>query len=471
MPEINARSNYFQVQFARNRLIRDLIKGLEAMRGISTTTALSATKLQESVYLPRFPSEPDDVYKLRVRRSYLTNYFLRAIDSDSGKILAKTIGLKADGSKDLPEEFHPWLDDTDLEGKPFSVLARDQLQEGLAKGVTLAFVDHTEGDRGRPFVREIDIDDVLSFRADDVTGRLTFLRWQDSIPTDTEEDGIVNSNVVFELEPTEWRMFRVDDQDGTLTDEPDEFGEIIRFRNGTQRIVDEIPVSLFYTNKLGKLVADSPYRTLAELTLEHFQVYSDLKNMMFYALQPILQVQNAPDDFDMSALASYLCVKFPQNAEAAQMSWIQVDPGSIEQARKQIEDIQTRIASFSIDNAAIRPGNQTATQSAIDASGANAALRSFAEGLEEHLERILEMMASYTLMPEMDIDVTVSPDFSVRENNEDLKTLIELRKLGDISREALLDAFIERGLLSEEFDKEADLELIEQNITDETLGL
>lgn len=469
MPDINVRSNYFQNQFAKNQLIRDLIKGLDAMRGIDSTTTVSSSTLNESVYLPKFPAEPNDVYRLRVRRSYLTNYFSRAIDSDSGKILAKTIGMKS-ADKDLPEVFWPWIDDTDLEGKPFSVLARDQLQDSLSKGVTLVFVDHTEGDQGRPFVREIDIDDVLSFRADNVTGKLTFLRWQDSLAIDSEEDGIINANVVFEIEPTEWRMYRID-EDGGESDEPDEQGEIIRYRNGSQRIADELPVSLYYTNKKGKLRADTPYRTLAELTLEHFQVYSDLKNMMFYALTPILEVKNAPDGFEMTSLASYLCVSFPESEYPGEINWKQVDAGPIEQARKQIEDIQTRIASFSIDNAAIRPGNQTATQSAIDASGANAALRSFAEGLEEHLERILEMMASYTLQPELDIDVTINPDFSVRESNEDLKSLIELRKLGDISREALIDAYIERGLLPEDFSAEADLELINQNITDDALGL
>ena len=470
MPDINGRSSYFQNQYSRNRLVRDLIKGLDAMRGIETlSTASNTATATESIYLPKFPSEPDDVYRLRVRRSYLTNYFLRAIDSDSGKILAKTIGIQGNQT-DIPETFWPWLDDMDLEGKPFSVFARDELQGGLAKGVQLCFVDSTEGEQGRPFTREIDIDNVLAFRADNVTGKLTFLRWQDSLAIDSEEDGVINANVVFEIEPQEWRMYRIDD-DGSAADEPDESGPIIRYRNGSQLITDELPVSIFYTNKTGKLLADTPYKTLAELTLEHFQVSSDIKNMLFYALTPILEVKNAPDDFEMTSLASYLCVKFPESQYAGEINWKQADGSTLEQGRKQIDDIQQRIASFSIDNSAIRPGNQTATQSAIDASGANAALMSFAEGLEEHLERILEFMASYTLQPEIDIDVTITPDFSVKDSNEDIKLAQEDVKNGRISIETYLKTAIQNGLYPEDLDIEAEIEKINQNITDSAISV
>jgi hypothetical protein len=174
MSDISLRSTYFTSQYSRNRLIRDLFTGLDAMRGSSL---IENTANASTVYLPQFPNEPMAVYNLRVRRSYLTNYFLRAIDSDSGKVLAKSIGIKVNGDQDAPEQFDPWLDDTDLEGKPFSVMARDQLQDALGKGISLTYVDYIGA---RPFVREIDVDNVLSFRADQATGRLTFLRWQDS---------------------------------------------------------------------------------------------------------------------------------------------------------------------------------------------------------------------------------------------------------------------------------------------------
>jgi hypothetical protein len=263
-------------------------------------------------------------------------------------------------------------------------------------------------------------------------------------------------------------MFRIDDENQDI---PADQGDIVRFRNGSQRIDDELPVSLFYTNKTGKLLGESPYRTLAELTLEHFQVYSDMKNTLFYVLQPILLATNAPDDLKFSTLASYMFISLPASQYQADMKWVQADAGPIEQARKQLEDIERRIASFSIDNSAIRPGNQTATQSAIDASGAHAALRSFASGLAEHLERILEMMASYTLLPEMDFDVSISPDFSVKDDIEDIKVLKELWKDGGFPLEDLLDAMIERRMLPEDYDKEAAMEKLNQSMVDDVFNV
>lgn len=460
MSDLSIRSTYFTAQYSNNQLSRDLLRGLKAMRGERDTSTNSAQ--QQSYYLPKFPEEPQPVYEQRVRRSYLTNYFARALDSDSGKILAKTIGLAQGENQPLPDDYTDWLADTDLEGKPLSVLARDQLKAGMAKGLALAYVDYTQAKR--PFVREIDIDDVLAFRADDITGRLTMLRWQDSMPVDSEDEGIINANVVFEITPTEWKLYRLDDEDDNGFDQPDDMGEIVRYRNGSERITDELPVSLFYTNKKGKLLADTPYRTLMELTLEHFQVYSDLKNMLFYALQPILFGNGMPEDLQLKALASYMFVKLPEGYKEASLEWIQVDAGVIEQARKQLDDIQQRIASFSIDNSAIKPGNQTATQSAIDASGANAALRAFADGLEEHLERILEIMWSYTVAPDLDINVDIQPDFSVKDNIEDLKLLQADVKDGNITLETYLKALVTHGLLPEGFDIEAEVEKLDEAV-------
>ena len=461
MSDKNIRSPYLDEQYADNRIYRDLLKGLKSIRG----SYIGANTDKQSIYLPKFESEPEHIYKQRLSRSYLTNYYLRTIQSDSGKVLANPIKIESDGA-DMYSTRYEWLDDMDFEGKSVEVFAKDQLQAGQAKGLTLAFVDYIDAE-SRPFVREIDVDDILAFKTDQRTGRLVMLRWQSSVITDSEEELTDNKNVIFEITPTEWRMYSDDD-----LDTPEDQGEIVRFRNGTDRINNELPVSLFYTNKTGVLKARSPYQGLAELTIEHFQVSSDIKNMMFYALQPILFGRGMPDDFKMTALASYVAAFIKEgsaDASNVDMKWVQVDAGPIEQAREQVADIESRISAFGIDANGIRPsGVQTATQASIDSAGSSAALRMFASGLEEHVERVLEIMSSYTLEP-LEVDVTITPDFSVADNDKHATAAKNAFDSGVISGKAYTDVLINTGTLDKDFDYETDQELARQDR--ETSGL
>lgn len=461
MSSVHVRSSYFTGQYSRNKIFRDLITGLLAMRDAKS---FSSESVNSSDYLPQFDSEPDHIYKTRVARSYLTNYWMRTIQSDSGKILANPISVKDESDSDLPDQYQEWLDDIDLEGKPLSVFAKDQLQAGQSKGLTLAFVDYLN-DEQRPFVKEIDIDSVLAFKTNPRTGRLTYIRFQSSIIQDSEDEPMCEqSNVVFEIEPTKWAVFEDESSDASS-----DSGDIVRYRD-SKKITDELPVSLLYTDKQGVMLADSPYRTLAEKTIEHFQLSSDIKNMMFFALQPLLAGINVPDDFAISALASYKMVKIPESStgdKQPEIKWVQVDAAPIEQAREQIADIESQISAFGIDANGIRPsGNQTATAKAIDSAGSNAALKMFASGLAEHLERIIEIMSSYTLSP-VSASVNIEPDFNLADNSEKSKDAITAYEKNLISGKAATDILIQNKLLPKTFDYELDQAMINEEIARE----
>jgi|21_taG_2_1085346.scaffolds.fasta_scaffold05559_3 hypothetical protein len=458
MSDLLTISPYFTEQQSDNQVIRDLLKGLKGVRSSGKLHNVGGTK-NASYYLPQFPEEPDTIYTQRVMRSYLTNYFLRAIQSDSGKVLASPVSVQH-GDSSLPDEYSQWLEDIDLEGMPLDVFTSKQLQSAQAKGVSLAYVDFLTEER-RPFVHEIDIDDVLAFKTNSRTGRLDYLRWKSSIVKDSEDEivQIGNCNIVFEITPTTWAIY--DEED---LDVPIDTGEIIRYRDGNSRITEEIPVSLFYTNKTGVLLADSPYRALAEMTIEHYQVSSDIKNMMFYALQPLLFAQGMPEGFEVSALASYIMVVAPDGYDKTDIKWVQVDSGSIEQAREQVADIESRISSFGIDANGVRPsGNQTATARAIDSAGSNAALNMFAKGLQEHVERIVNIMSTYTLK-EIAPTVTITPDFNIADNSEKTKDAISAFEKGLISAKAATDVMIQNNALPEGYDFEIDQARIQNEL-------
>ena len=438
------RSAYFADQFSRNKVYRDLDRGLEGIRG---STVGSAGQVR-SEYLPQFPGEPDEYYSLRVARSYLTNYFLRAVRSDSGKILANNVMVSIDNrdSGDVPEPLNSWLRNVDFDNTNFASFGRKELEDAMKKGVKLSMVDY-HSDSERPFIRDIDIDAVLSFKADGITGKLNYLKFVVQVTDDSDEDYAVVP-AIYELTPTSWKITK-DGEDNEYAS-----GDIVRYRNGTERITDELPVSIYYTNKTALLLARSPYETLAELTIEYFQVYSDIKNMMFYALRPMLLAKNVPEDFTLQMIASYLLIKLPEGAEEGDVEWVEIDSGAIEMGLRQLEDIQKRIATFSIDANALRPGTLTATQSSLESAGTNAALRAFGSGLSEHLRNIVSIMYSYTLEKTPEIKVYVEPEFNSLESDKEMRVIMEMRRNLDISGKTARASAVQRKILPPDFSEE-----------------
>lgn len=455
------RSPYFANQYSHNRIIRDLEKGLNGLRGVNDIASVQVGKA--TPYLPRFKDEPEEFYLNRVLRSYLTNYYLRTVSSDAGKILANNVIVDIDGKSNdqIEGDFADYLHDMSMLDEDIGMLAQSQMKKAMRKGLTIAMVDFND-EENRPFIREIDIDNVLAFRANKKTGKLNYLRFATKIITDSDNenpDGSVSSECVFEITPTDWSL---SNDDGLI-----DSGEIRRFKNGRKRITDELPISVMYTNKQGMLLGESPYQTLAELTIEHFQVYSDIKNMMFYALTPILAAVGVPTDFSIQALASYMLVTIPNTGEVpAEMKWIQVDSAGLEAGQKQLEGIERRIATFSIDTNALRPGTLTATQASIEGAGTNAALVAFATTLSKHMTTILEMMGSYTLNPPKKIKVFVEPEFNSQETDKEMRVLMEMRRNGDVSRETVVQAAIARKLLPADFDVDADSAKIDKELDD-----
>lgn len=450
------RSQYFQEQYDNNKVIRDLIIGLRALRGFGVGQPPNASK---SIYIPQFPSEPAEYYQNRKVMSFLTNYFSRAIESDSGKILANNVMLSVDGesNSNIPDSMRTYIEDVDFDNTSLSMYSRDELKAACQKGAVMTMVDYHKP-TGRPFFRRIDFDSILTFEADPITGKLSKIKFAIDTVSNSEEDGYATIPATYELTPTSWS---ITDDNGDVIDA----GDIIRYKNnGKERITNELPVSVLYLNRKGLLLAESPYQTLAELTIEYFQVYSDIKNTMFYALKPLLLAKNVPSDFTLQVMASFAMIKLPEGNENADLEWVKIDTGAIKMGLSQLEDIQKRIATFSIDANALRPGTLTATQSSIETAGSNAALRAFAGSLQEHLEALVRIMLSYSLDTEHDVSVLVEPEFNSMDNDKEYRLLLEMVGKQIISKETAREAAVQRKLLSADFNETQEKERLMEDI-------
>ncbi len=160
-----------------------------------------------------------------------------------------------------------------------------------------------------------------------------------------------------------------------------------------------------------------------------------------------------------------MMVKIPSTSDnTPELEWVEVDTGALSAGNTQLEGIQQRIATFTIDNNALRPGTLTATQSSLESQGSNAALRAFAVSLSEHVRDVIELMASYTLDADDDIKGYIAPEFNSAETESDVRLLLEMRRNLDISRETMVKAAVQRRLLPPDFDTGKNYEELDEEI-------
>ena len=152
----------------------------------------------------------------------------------------------------------------------------------------------------------------------------------------------------------------------------------------------------------------------------------------------------------------------------SRLEFVEHGGNSISAGRSDIQDIEERMAVMGLDLLVRRPGNATATASAIDEARTDSQLGLMVEMIEAGINRALGLTAKF-MGDAMGKGGTVGiwRDYSVLSNSvEFAKMLAELRRDRQISYETFIVELKRRGLLPEELDTDLEQARIEQEIMD-----
>lgn len=416
-------------------LIHDLLGGTRAMRAAGER------------WLPREPRESLEAYRIRLSRTVLFNGLGRAIQTLTGKPVAKPATL----NDEADPRIRGLCRDLDLGGRDLTTFARDVLRAALTDGVTHILVDypeagkdgetlHEERRRGaRPYLVHVPARDLIGWRAD-ARGRLERVRIRETV---VERDGLWGEKVVPQirvLEPGRWALWRRPESSEDLPWR--------RVADGDNSLA-RIPIVSVYAGRTGFLTARPPLLDLAWLNLAHWQSSSDQRHILHVARVPILFARNLKIGEDGVEIGPNRLIL--GEGDSADLRYVEHSGAAIAAGRQDLADLEDRMAVMGLDLLVGRSGGVTATERAIDAARADSALSGLVREVEEGLTRALGLAAEW-----MDLDpatagrVTLDPDIGLdpREAQE-VDLLLKARMAGEIDRPTFLAEIRRRGILAD----------------------
>jgi hypothetical protein len=416
----------------------------------------------QTAYLPRHPEETGNAYDERLQAAVLYNMAELTLDTWVGKPFGEPVKL----NDDVPEPIITLLDDIDLQGNNLTVFSRNWFKEGLAKAFAHVVIDfpslkeeeregRTKADDDRegrrPYWVMIKPENVIAAFSQIVDGQeiLTHVRIRENIVVQDGFAEVVKERIRV-MEPGRWFLYELRKEKGKKE-------EWVVIDNGVTA-VKFIPMVTFYANRSGIMTGKPPIEDLAFLNVRHWQSTADQTSILTVARFPMLAVAGASDQTG-SVMAigpkQLLGTKDPQG----RFYYVEHSGKAIGSGRTELLDLEEQMASYGADFLKRRPGNMTATSRAsVEAvSPLQDAIIRFVDAINV----ALSMTAAWMGMEEGGT-VDIQTDFSMGESSETLKTLLETRKNGDISREDFLDRLRTLKVLRDDFDPEENLRRLQQ---------
>lgn len=433
------------------------------------------------IFLPQEPDESPAAYDNRLKRTVLTNLYKKSADKLVGKPLKKPIIVQ----EDVPPEIQNLLDDIDSLGTRLDVFAKNILQQAVDDGLTHILVEfpntldaddgeflNPDGTRSlsvrqardrnvRPFARHVHATDIIGWKWDVINGEktLTQIRIQEFAKVDVDEFSQETRHRIRVYERDGWRLYEKHQRKDKNGQSQDEW---LVIDAGTNTL-GYIPLVTLYTRQVGYMMGRPWLEDIAHLNIAHWQSDSDQRNLLHVARVPILFAKgfgNDETEFEIS-IGSNSFIKAPASAD---LKYVEHSGKGVEAGRNDLRDIEERIQMLGMETMMKKPsGNTTATEKAIDTADADSSLGMVSQELENTLEAMLDIFADWLEMGDGGGgSLTVFKDFSIdAATSEDIDLLLKARTGGEISRTTFLREVKRRNLLSDDFDPQTEIDLLD----------
>jgi hypothetical protein len=440
-------------------LVDTLMNGTDAMRKAG------------KAYLPIEEKETEAAYSARLTQTVLFPGYKRAVETYIGKPLEKQITVDENADARLRE----WLKNVDLNGRSIDAFARDVFRAALSHGITYILVDYptivdaeskTKAEEEalgvRPYGVHLFASQIIGWKSTTVNGRqaLTQIRILEIVeepdPTNPEF-GLVKVQQIRVLELGRARVYRksANAVEWTLiSDVP-------------TTMIDEIPLVVIYTNRVGFMHAKPPLIDLAHINVAHWQSTSDQRNILHIARVPFLHIatQNADEVNKLTIGAARAIITGMQETVA----WVEHQGTAIAAGADDLETLKQDMASYGMELMMKPGGTVTATQRVLDRADSDSVLSVMARALREGLEEMCRFMLKWVKVPADTSGIlNVQTDFRIVGDSAELTTLWNMRMNGDLSQEQFWIEMKRRGILADGFDPEVERTLLESEIPPNT---
>ena len=427
-----------------------------------------------TLYLPQHPREANSHYSRRLETNTLLNILELTVKDWVGKVFAKPIKFE----ENVPQEIQSISDDVDRLGTDLGSFMRDAFRMAVTYGVAHILIDNPIIENDGTRTRESDaVEGVrphwslinpwdLIFAHADIEGGKEVLRHVRVREESFEMDGFTHREVnrirvyepgvittYIEVKDSEHR-----ETEWVLDTENPPIAYNIPF----------IPIFTFYYDKKGLMLSKIPVGDLADLNIEHWQMSSDLRSIVTAASFPLLaRAGGSLDPGEEIEIGPYKVL----HTSDPQGKWYYVEHSgaAINVGRSYLQSLEDRMGLYGAEFLSSRPGattsnvEKTATQSVIEQAAVISPLEDVALRFKDFVERLLDATAQIAGLgnsPGIGGTIDMPVDLSESSSNKDMDYLVRAREMRDISRDTLVKEMARRDILSEDYDADADAELI-----------
>lgn len=439
---------------------------------------IKAMRLAGDDFLPRFDEEEEDEYEYRLRLTKMTNVYRDIVESLSAKPFEREVLLLGD---DIPDVLKDFCLDVDGAGNNLTSFTNSVFFNGVNSAIDWIYIDFpkVEGQFTnmaeykaagmRPYWSRILARNVIRAASKMINGveTLTYIR--------IFEPG--DENHIREFERTEggavtWKLFKdtgkKDAKTGTAYTEVD---------GGTLKI-GTIPCVPFITGRRdGRTWKILPaMQDAADLQVELYQQESGLKFAKTLTAYPMLTANGVKPDKDAAGNVKPVRVGpnrvlyAPPDGAGKIGSWAYVEPNaeSLKFLASDIIETIKELRELGRQPLTVASQNLTKETTQVAAGKAKSAIKQWAVGLENALVKAFVITVAYYAI-EYNVKVDVYKEFDEFYEDGSLDALATARGNGDLSQETLWQELKRRGVLSQDFDADAERErLLNETPVDST---
>lgn len=429
-------------------------------------------------YLPKHENEDDTTYASRLMQTTLFNGYELVLNSMVGRPFRSPLII----NDDVPTEISNLFLNIDLAGTDLTVFARNTFRIGLSKAMAHLIVEFPRVDNRprtlfdqkqeklRPYWILVEPEDVIFANKVNVRGEeiLTHVRIAEHLVLmDGFAEKIIPRIRVYDLLEEDGVQMTIYEKRKVPPSNRESWVIV------EQVIIDFpiIPMLTFYADRQDFMMGKPPLEELADLNIRHWQSTSDQSHVLQVARYPILAASGIPDvggdvsiDPSLQSDADKLTIGpnriLTTTDPLSKFYYVEHTGAAIEAGRKEIEDIEGRMARSGSELLRKQPGNVSATERALSSSEMTSPLQDIVLRFNTFLNRALQMTADWINIKSGGT-VRIDTEFLDRElSSTGLNVLIQSRRDRDISREAYLDELKRLDILDEKYDAASDLVVI-----------
>ena len=422
----------------------------------------NTTRSVRAKYLPQEVGEPTDAYTGRIGRSSYPSTYRDAIRSFSGLLSRFQIN-------EAPKTLEASLNDIDMRGSSLRRFLSDVDQLVLRDGAAAILVEMPPAEPGvnskieeirsgrRPYLVLLERSQVINWRSHLEGGRevidLVVIRLEEEVPDG--DYGSKTQEVFMVMVPGAYRKvtLRVT-KSGTYQEEV--------LEEGTTSL-NEIPLVWMgaTTNAMG--ASDVAMDALAQLSIEHMQLRSDLAELIHKCALPAgVRVGDSllPDGSPKPlTIGPNSVLDLPEGGD---FRWAEISGGSLQRHQEEVLHVEKLMKEASLSFLWGDGGNRTATEAALASSQVSSQVRALIEGKLSAFRQLLYFWTQYSgekLHAEAGISLSDSLLGKPMEAN-DVAQLTNLNVNGLISHQTTLEELQRGGVLDPDLNIEEQLERV-----------